>query len=288
MEASGVRCRICEGDAVRFVRWVHGEYRHDDVALFRCEGCESWMTTPEAPERAEDLGQVNSVAWHLSGLEYNQRKVRALFARIEERGWVRREGRRFLDIGCALGHAVAEAGRWGYEAMGVEPEETAAEYAERVTRVRVERGFFTRSRPGGAAFDVISLDNVLEHVEAPHELMGDIAARLTAGGVLFLGVPPVDWARRWTSVSLLAPAGKPARDWRGEMSGNRWLAPLSWRDTFGFPNGHINYFSARGIGVLAERHGLRVEEQFHAQGWRPGVYRWLGLTTGFWLLRKRA
>lgn len=279
-------CRICGHAPLRFVKLLHGELWHDDVPLLACAGCASWLTIPERFEGEAELGRVNSVAWHLQGLAYNQCKVRALFDLLEERGWATPPGR-FLDIGCALGHAVAEAQRRGYAAVGFEPEPTAAEYARRVMNVDVECRFFVRGARGEAPFDVIVLDNVLEHVTHPRDLVQDIADSLSPQGVLFLGVPPVSWLHRWTSVSWCMPAAKPTRDWRGRLARSRSLGFLAWRDTFGFPDGHINYFSGRAVALLAAQHGLRVEQQFHPRRWRARLYPWLGLTSGFWILRKR-
>ncbi|HEX4885883.1 MAG TPA: class I SAM-dependent methyltransferase [Casimicrobiaceae bacterium] len=279
-------CRVCAAAPLRYVKLLHGEYWHDDVPLFCCQGCRCWFTFPQRLEGATDLSRVNSVEWHLRGLAHNERKIRALLDLLDRRRWAQGTPRRFLDIGCALGHAVAEAARRGYEAVGIEPEASAADYARRVMGVRVESTFFRRGVLGDDPFDVVVLDNVLEHVPDPGALVHDIAVSLRPGGVLFLGVPPVEWIRRLMSVSWWMPSSAPTRDWRGALARSRVVGFLAWRDTFGFPNGHINYFSERGIRALAHGHGLRVEQQFHAQAWRPVVYPWLGLTTGYWILRK--
>ena len=286
MEIAPGGCRVCRARPLAFVKVLHGEYRHRDVPLYRCAACKCLFTLPQRYEDETDLGHVNSIEWHLMGLPYNQRKARALFQLIERRRWVRGPEKQFLDIGCALGHALAEAEKWGFEARGIEPEAVAAAYAKDVTKVNVHHGYFAFGALGGMTFDVIMLDNVLEHVPEPAVLFGEIARTLKSGGVFFLGVPPVEWIRKLTSISYIMPERRPTKDWRTRVSESRRFRFLSPMDTFGYPDGHVNYFSGRGVAMLARDHGLRVEQQFHAQTWRSKVYPWFGLTTGFWILRK--
>jgi SAM-dependent methyltransferase len=279
------QCRVCLGLALQFVKYVHGEYRHGDVPLFRCRECSCFFTTPGRFEDATDLSAVNSIEWHLRGLPYNLKKVRALFSLIQRRGWAARADRRFLDIGCAVGHSLKEAESWDYEAYGFEPEARAAMYAREVNRVNVTHGYFAYGALDGMKFDVIMLDNVLEHVPEPRALVYDISRTLRPDGIIFIGVPPVDWLHRMTSISWVMPSSQPTVDWRGIVSRIRFVRGLSTWDTFGYPDGHVNYFSARGIEMLVRDCGLRVEQQFHHQSLRAQLFPFCGLTTGFWILR---
>ena len=222
------------------------------------------------------------------GLPYNQLKVRELFSLIQNRGWDGRVDRRFLDIGCALGHSLQEAENCGYEAYGFEPEATSAAYAREIGRVNVQHGYFRYGALDGMTFDVIMLDNVLEHVPEPRALFSEVSRTLRPGGVVFLGVPPVDWIRRLTSISWMMPSHRPTVDWRGTVSRTRFLRFLGAMDTFGYPDGHVNYFSARGLELLAEENGLRIEQQFHSQPVRVALYRLFGVTTGYWIARAPA
>ncbi len=199
-----------------------------------------------------------------------------------------RADRRFLDIGCALGHSLKEAANWGYEAHGFEPEAKSARYALEVSRVNVHQGYFVYGALDGMKFDVVMLDNVLEHVPEPHAIFSDIARTLRPNGIFFLGVPPAEWIRRLTSISWVMPSRRPTVDWRGTVSRSRFVRFLAAMDTFGYPDGHVNYFSARGIDILARESGLRIEQQFHHQAFRVRAYPFLGLTTGFWILRSPA
>ena len=282
-----MQCRVCRSN-VHFVKYLHGEYRHGDVPLFRCKDCRSFFSVPAEFEGDSDLSQVNSVEWHLMGLPYNQAKVQAFFSLLQKRGWATGADRRFLDIGCALGHSVKEAERWGYKAYGFEPEPTAATYARDVTRVNVLQEYFRYGALDGMKFDVIMLDNVLEHVPEPRVLFSDISRTLRPNGIVFLGVPSVEWIRRLTSISWVMPARRPTIDWRGMVSQTRLLQFLGPMDTFGFPDGHVNYFSTRGIELLAEENGLRIEQQFHHQPIRVPLFRCFGITTGFWIIRARS
>jgi SAM-dependent methyltransferase len=97
---------------------------------------------------------------------------------------------RCLDVGCGLGgmlafrrntvgvdvnpHTVADCRRRGLDARVMEPDRLPLRDAE---------------------FDSVLLDNVLEHLEQPAPLLGEIRRVLRPGGILVAGVPG---QRGWT------------------------------------------------------------------------------------------
>lgn len=154
------------------------------------------------------------------------------FERILGRG-----RRRLLDIGSGPGFFLKAAQERGWQALGVEPSRQAAAHA-RSLGVEVVEGFFDAESAGALGrFDAVHLNNVLEHIPAPIELL--ILARecLSPGGVLCVNVP-----NDFSPLQRAAAAGG---------VGEWWLVP---------PH-HLNYFDFASLADLLGRLGLKVVER---------------------------
>jgi 2-polyprenyl-3-methyl-5-hydroxy-6-metoxy-1,4-benzoquinol methylase len=91
-----------------------------------------------------------------------------------------------LDVGAGMGYFVGAASAAGFDAVGVEPSRRGADAANaRLERGRVIQGTID-DLPAGATFDVITLWDVIEHVEMPMELIQQAAGRLSPGGWLVI------------------------------------------------------------------------------------------------------
>ena len=95
-----------------------------------------------------------------------------------------RERRRLLDIGCGPGWFLKTAKDRGWEVQGVEPSRQAAAHA-RSLGLRSGRPFSARKARAILGFSMRRiLNNVLEHVPNPIEILELARERLTAGGLL--------------------------------------------------------------------------------------------------------
>lgn len=137
-------------------------------------------------------------------------------------------------------HDVVEVGAgWGglaqvfarddrYRYVGLEPGADRAAFC-RSRGFDVRQGLFQGPESAGLA-DAIIIDNVLEHVEHPDDLVRAAASSLREAGMLVIVVPN-------------------ARDIR--QFHRPWRERHHWQ-----PHCHINYFSAHDIGQLFARHGV--------------------------------
>lgn len=158
-------------------------------------------------------------------LEHNKaRYIVGCLARV-------RDGSRtsLLDIGCSTGALLQAACEAGWDAVGIELNPVAS-------RIAVDRGFtviegsFPRDAPSDRAFDVITMLDVLEHVEDPVVFLSSVAGRLLRGGVLAIQVPNLN--------SLLIRL-------EGEKNNN-------------ICHGHWSYFTSETLAKLAEKVGLTM------------------------------
>ena len=104
----------------------------------------------------------------------------------------RRHGR-LLDIGCGTGVFLEEmqrSGRWELE--GIEPAEDAAGYARKELGVPIYEGRFSDMDLTPASYDVITMWNVLEHLENPISDLRRANDLLSAGGLLVFAIPSME------------------------------------------------------------------------------------------------
>ncbi len=98
--------------------------------------------------------------------------------------------RRFLDIGCSIGAVCEAARRQGFEATGIDLDETALTHArELFPGCRFEHKTSDALAADGAKFELLFCTEVLEHVPHPHEFVASFRDLLVDGGILYLTTP---------------------------------------------------------------------------------------------------
>ncbi len=139
------------------------------------------------------------------------------------------DGRRLLDVGCHIGVFVEIAARHGWDAWGVEPSQWAATRAQEVG-LKVVEGTMATSGFEGEFFDVITMWDVIEHLETPSAEVHQAFHLLKPGGLLVAHTMDLD--------SLFA-----------RLMGKRWPWLMEM---------HLYYFSRRTLTMLMENAGFRV------------------------------
>jgi SAM-dependent methyltransferase len=143
--------------------------------------------------------------------------------------------RRLLDIGSGPGFFLKAAQAHGWSVLGIEPSRQAAAHA-RGLGVEIVEGFFNaRTAPGLGRFDVVHLNNVLEHIPDPTTLLSLARGLLDPGGLICVNVP-----NDFSPFQLAANAAAGTGEW--------WIAP---------PH-HLNYFDFDSLGGLLERLGFET------------------------------
>lgn len=146
--------------------------------------------------------------------------------------------RRLLDIGAGPGHFLSAARARGWKVLGIEPSHRAAAHG-RTLGVEVVEGFFNpETAPGLGRFDAIQLNNVLEHVPDPTELLLLARDLLEPGGMIAVTVPN-DYSP--FQIAARVAAGLP--EW--------WVAPRQ----------HLNYFDFESVSDLLARLDFQVMER---------------------------
>lgn len=97
-------------------------------------------------------------------------------------------GGRLLDVGCGNGEFLLLAQAMGWHAEGVEPDPKAAAIC-RSRNLQIIQGGIEALEDRQSEYDVITLNQVIEHVIDPREVLARSHRLLKPGGMIWLGLP---------------------------------------------------------------------------------------------------
>jgi len=147
-------------------------------------------------------------------------------------------GQRILDVGSAYGFFLIFARERGLDAYGLEislqTSRYASEHGIKVLNTTLEESNFQND-----FFDIVTMNNVLEHTLNPTAEVARAHKLLKNQGIMFIAVPNFD--------SLVAQAD------------NYHWKMKSW------PN-HLFYFTEATLSKILEKAGFRITEVFTHQG----------------------
>jgi SAM-dependent methyltransferase len=128
-----------------------------------------------------------------------QAMLRLLLERIP-----RRPPGRLLDVGCGAGHLLAMARSAGWDVAGVDPSPSACAMARQAYGVEVQAAFLEAADLPEAAFDVVTVVNVLDQASNPVRLLEAVCRTLRPGGLVVVRVLNSDFYRMaWTFLRCL-------------------------------------------------------------------------------------
>ncbi len=259
-------CRVCSHGPLGASKYLFGHKSKKYIPLYKCNHCFSLFTNPrEYTNRSENKFQwQGGIDYFLQRKDKTMRTVtRILNTLIGSNGGC---GKKFLDIGCAIGISLIAAQQFGFEAHGVEPEIHIAQYAKNELKLNVRNALFDRNLFESNSFDFIMMNQVLEHVLNPKVFLADTITLLKPGGILFLSVPPADWLRLKLS--------------------NLTISKIRKLDLFYDPDEHVNYFFQKGIKLLVQGSTATFDGIYHPSKTRLFFYRIMHLTSGSYVIRK--
>jgi len=200
----------------------HGDFTN----ILRCVSCSLILQAPADPvaEIEQSYRSVEDPVY----LREEPGRVRTFDLLLDEIGEMRGAGR-LLDVGCYTGVFLERARQRGWEVVGLEPSQWAAEVARR-RGLTVHQVLLAESALPAESFDVITVWDVFEHFADPLAEVHRLARLLKPGGLLALSTMDV------------------------ESSFARFLGPhWPW-----FMRMHLYYFSADSLRALLARGDLQV------------------------------
>lgn len=166
------------------------------IALVRCKQCGLMYLNPRPSQDeigafySDDYGAYRpAVEDERLGLMRWMRRRKLITRRNYVERYSSRKSGCILDVGCATGLFLHEMALAGWEAVGVEPNATAAEYARARLNLNVFQGTLDQTTYPPDSFDAVTFWDVLEHTFSPSSELQRTASLLKPGGLLVINIP---------------------------------------------------------------------------------------------------
>jgi 2-polyprenyl-3-methyl-5-hydroxy-6-metoxy-1,4-benzoquinol methylase len=215
-----------------------------DSALYHCRECGYWTSDFEPMPADASISALNEAHRRaaLAGLRSaNSQTILGLLGRHASLA-----GARLCDIGCAYGWFLKAAQDCRAEAMGIEPEAPVADEARR-EGLQVRNGFFPDCLTDVEQFEIVTFNDVLEHLSEIDLVLEACHRHLVPGGLLSIVIP----SSRGSVFRLSCMLSR---------IGMRRPLDRLWQRDFSCP--HVHYFNAANLEALLKRHGF---ELLHSQ-----------------------
>lgn len=181
-------CPFCEGSAlIRFKAEAY-DSSSNCVSVVECTACQAgwqWPVGRTESQSAEIFNQ--SYSKHEDGTYFDIAKREAVATC--QREFVEAHAPvpgRLLDIGCGDGTFGKNLAAAGWNVIGLDPALRVHTVQHFPPGTLTLRGENIVDLPSDRFFDVITLWDVVEHIEKPDQLISDAAARLAPGGILIV------------------------------------------------------------------------------------------------------
>lgn len=233
-----IPCPVCEGKNFR-VLYEPWDNEDDPGKLYgaasgvpgtqqlvTCEDCGLVYENPRFPAETIIEGYMESRdAGHDS--QYAMRVLSFYRALLRLRRHIPPAGARVLDVGTAGGAFLDAAGRFGYDAYGLEPSRYLVEMGKQ-RGLKIEQGTIEQHTYPAHSFDMVCLWDVLEHIPEPQRALRKLHSLLKPKGLLLINYPDIG-------------------TWQARLAGRRfwWLISV-----------HLQHFSPATIQRLCERSGF--------------------------------
>ncbi len=220
----GLKCPVCSNaSGFRIV------YRFSTFKLVECSACKFRFVPPSEHLPPDYYARYKDEAVALEVAKANADLK--LVMNLERYKWISKfkSAGRLLDVGAGWGHFVW-AGRYTtFQTEGIEPSEQNAKFASQHLNVPVKHGDFLDMN-AEEVFDVVTMWDVLEHINEPITFVQQAYRVLKSGGIVVIKVPD---------------ASSP-------------IAKLSGRIWHNISQEHVNLFGKKTLSLLLQRCGFKT------------------------------
>jgi 2-polyprenyl-3-methyl-5-hydroxy-6-metoxy-1,4-benzoquinol methylase len=223
--AEEIRCCVCGNhDPLKF----HLKYQKDKFAVVSCDNCGFLFIPPYYRKQIkyEQYKNADVTAAVRSGnnwVKVQRHKLRFKFIRRYIKSG------KLFDLGAGWGHFMLAGKELGYDVYGIEIADQPYQYCVNDLKLPVDHIDFFKMNES-KKFDVITMWDVLEHIDKANEFLDKCSRLSKPGGWLFLQVPQID--------SYFAKKYKD--EWK--------MMGLD----------HVNYFSKDTITKILSQHGYEI------------------------------
>lgn len=213
----------------------HTEANHqigikDGYTIVQCDNCDFYYIDPIPSDEQISAYYEN---YHRTDQYKKNLRKKTFTAGLKIRSTLkhnRTANKTFLDVGCNLGAVTEAARRLGFQATGIDLDDSTIQEAKKLFP---ECEFITASSfdlvAQGKTYDTVFCMEVIEHVPDPHVFAQSLSDLLNPGGILYITTPDAGHWRR-------------PKDF------------LSWKGTI--PPEHIGLFDKVNLESTLVQHGL--------------------------------
>lgn len=138
---------------------------------------------------------------------------------------------RVLDIGCGFGQSLGYHQNRGCDVYGVEADENIRRVADKFG-FNVKVGLFDSDDYEHDFFDYVTMDQVIEHITKPLDVLTGINSILKPNGTCILSTPN-------------------SNGWGAKIFGKKWI---NWHAPY-----HLQHFSKKSIKIIAKKACFEIE-----------------------------
>ncbi len=180
----GASCYLCSERNALFL------YRKGDYSILECSNCNFLYVYPIPSKR-----QLNKF---YKTFDYQNEKTAEPIIRkdaIKSLKKIEKHSRRgknsLLDIGCGRGYFLDEARKLGWKVSGIDYSKKIIDYAKKRLDLGVRCVDIFKYYPK-KKFDIVTLNQVIEHVSDPQKLIEKCYGLLKSKGIIYIATPNID------------------------------------------------------------------------------------------------
>lgn len=157
----------------------HGEY----YQIIQCRKCGQRYSSPreDASTLEEEYQNVKDEIYReeISG------RIKTFERNLKNISWYKKDGN-LMDVGCSMGVFLSLARDRGWNAQGIEPSFWCITEARKLFSVEIIQGTHENLLKFSKEFDVVTLWDVLEHLDDPLQALKNCHQALKDDGILAL------------------------------------------------------------------------------------------------------
>lgn len=157
----------------------HGEY----FQLVECKNCGLKYSSPR-----EDTSFLEDAYAKVKDEIYKEElngRIRTFRENLKNIDKYIKKGK-LIDVGCSIGAFLHLAQKCGWIANGIEPSEWCVQQCKKIFNIDVLKGTYKELKKFHQEFDVVTMWDVLEHLDDPLEALINCRNALKDGGILAL------------------------------------------------------------------------------------------------------
>jgi 2-polyprenyl-3-methyl-5-hydroxy-6-metoxy-1,4-benzoquinol methylase len=230
-------CPICRSSEFSaFLSCKDNTVSRETFQIVQCNSCGFKFTNPR-PEEAE-LGKYYKSEEYVSHSNTSKGFINSTYQSVRKYTLLKKlqliskyyKTGNILDIGCGTGEFLNTCKNAKWNAVGIEPDDSAREMAIKNYQLDVRKEDELKSLPD-ASFDVISMWHVLEHVPRLNERVEELKRLIKPKGIIIIAVPNCN-------------------SWDAKKYKENWAA-------YDVPR-HLYHFTPTDISTLFRNHEMKV------------------------------